>query len=145
MFPAFDIEKSVSRIGAKAQPKLMTSYTTMFKSLLVSHKDITEFLGSGISLTDKMLIQYRRGTCAVSSGKQKLPVYYEYNILSIANCISSILCPKFFLLSNSLILNKIELNYFFILELILISKSSKKKNCTNLVKNLISYIGYLAV
>jgi F0F1-type ATP synthase alpha subunit len=83
LYPALDIEKSVSRIGRKAQSALMSWISNDFKSNLLSYLRISELLSMGVSISNEQRASYNAGLTALGVWNQSKPRFFEDNILCI--------------------------------------------------------------
>ncbi len=128
-FPAYDLEKSVSCIGAKAQPTLLSILSPNFKAMLVLYDELCDFLSSGIVLTDDLIFEYRRTSCANSVSFQTLPVKFEINLIKIMMSLMSVFCFENQILSDARMYNNIFFSKgIFILELLILNKMNLSKN-----------------
>ena len=66
MYPASDIEKSVSKIRRKAQSALMSWISNDFKSNLLSYLRISELLSMSVSVSNEQRASYESGLAALS-------------------------------------------------------------------------------
>ena len=66
LYPASDIEKSVSKIRRKAQSALMSWISGDFKSNLLSYLRITELLSMRVSVSNEQRTSYNSGLAALS-------------------------------------------------------------------------------
>ena len=94
LFPALDIEKSVSRIGRKSQSELMKWVSGDFKNALLQYLRLTELLQAGVPLSEHQEMQYSVSQMAVGVWNQSKPRFYEENVLLMLAANMKLLCPK---------------------------------------------------
>jgi F-type H+-transporting ATPase subunit alpha len=93
IFPAVDIEKSVSRIGAAAQPPLLEAVTSLLKKMLQQYYSLTERKRLGFPLYSSEIIAYRHAVCAYKLCQQRTPRFSEETIILIIAAHAGYICP----------------------------------------------------
>ena len=94
MYPAVDVEKSVSRIGSKAQPYLMTKFSSLLRTMLQTYKISSEAIKFGYTLSKYELREYYKAQCAYSLCQQREPRFFEENVILILAADLGLICPK---------------------------------------------------
>ena len=136
LFPALDIEKSVSRIGRKSQSELMKWVSGDFKNSLIQYLRLTELLQAGVPLSENQEIQYNVSQMAVGVWNQTTPRFYEENILLMLAANMKLLCFKHPKTSINLFLQEMYKQPNMLLT-ILHTKHQKKN--TKFIEKLASY------
>ena len=125
LFPALDIEKSVSRIGRKSQSELMKWVSGDFKNALIQYLRLTELLQAGVPLSENQEMQYNVSQMAVGVWNQTTPRFYEENILLMLAANMRLLCFKHTKISINLFLQEMYKDPL-ILMMVLHAKHQKK-------------------
>ena len=128
LFPALDLEKSVSRIGRKSQSELMKWVTGDFKNSLIQYLRLSELLQAGVPLSENQEIQYNKSKIAVGVWDQSKPRFYEENIILILLANMKAICFKNPKKSLNLILQKIYKVNPYLPVIILEAKHIKNSN-----------------
>lgn len=129
VYPAVDIDKSVSRIGSKAQPALIKEVSGLLKRMLQNYNQYSETIRFGYNLSayDKML--YNKSLCAYSLCQQREPRFFEENVILIIAADLGILCPTKTQITIKTLLVKLYLQpNRWILQLLLTHKYFNKSN-----------------
>lgn len=124
LFPAIDLEKSVSRIGRKSQSELMKWVSGDFKNSLIQFLRLSELLQAGVPLSENQELQYNMSQIAVGIWNQPTPRFFEENILLILAANMKLLCFKNIKVSVNLLLQEMY-RLPFIPQIMLNSKHSK--------------------
>lgn len=133
LFPALDLEKSVSRIGKKSQSEFMKWVTGEYKDALIQYLRLSELLLSGVPLSENQETQYNASQIAIGVWEQPKPRLYEETILLVLATNMKLLCYKKIKISISILLQKMY-NKPFILFILLNMKHSKSiKNFEKLI------------
>ena len=141
LFPALDLEKSVSRIGRKSQSELMKWVSVDFKNSLIQYLRLSELLQAGVPLSEDQEMQFNKSKIAVGIWDQSKPRFYEENILLMLISNMKLLCFKKPKIGLNLLLQKIYKNNAYLFTLILESKHSQNTNFVQ--KLLVSQILYI--
>ena len=142
VYPAIDIDKSVSRIGSKAQPQLMKSVTSLLKRMLQNYNNYSESLRFGYTLSAYDRILFNKSICAFNLCQQREPRFFEENLLLIIAADAGLLCPKKTTVSSKNLLTIIySPAYRWILQ-ILLSHKYVGKNSNFSVKHLLNLVVY---
>jgi F-type H+-transporting ATPase subunit alpha len=107
VYPAMDITRSVSRIGSKAQPFLLTLISSKFKTMLQNFFKYSEFIRFNYTLSLYDQILFNKAICASKLSIQREPRFFEESIILIIAAENGLLCPKYTHSSIKLILNKL--------------------------------------
>jgi F0F1-type ATP synthase alpha subunit len=144
LYPALDIEKSVSRIGRKAQSTLMSWISNDFKSNLLSYLRIAELLSMGVSVSNEQRSSYNAGLAALGVWNQSKPRFFEDNVLSIIASNLKLICPKNSKKAIIFLLEQTYKNSNYILSTILFHKHlNKNKGNLLFIKKFIVRYFYL--
>jgi F0F1-type ATP synthase alpha subunit len=146
LYPALDIEKSVSRIGRKAQSALMSWISGDFKSNLLAYLRISELLSMGVSVSNEQRASYNSGLAALGVWNQTTPRFFEDNILTILASNLNLISPEHPKKSIVLLLETTYSKSSYILSGILSHKhlTSKNGNLDRVKKFIVRYLYMLA-
>ena len=137
-FPSLDVEKSVSRIGAKAQPVAYSIKTNDFKHKLLKFNQYTQLLSTGMTLKNNEKKDFNHAKLINALVLQKKPINYETNLLNLYYSLNKSYCYKNIALDQKIKINKINKKNFWIMQLILMTKNSSK-NIIKLIFKLLYY------
>ena len=126
LYPAVDLDKSVSRIGSKAQSSLMKWLTPDFKHSLLEYVKLSDMKSVGVPLSEFQKIQFNKSKAAMAVWKQSKARFYEDNIVLILLSNLKKLCPEYTRLDIKLKLERLYKDYPYILVMTLYLKHA---NC----------------
>ncbi len=133
VYPAVDIDKSVSRIGSKAQPFLIKEISNLLKKMIQHYYQYSEYIRFGYTLSNYDKILYNKGICAYNLVQQREPRFFEESIILIIAADSGLLCPQHTNSSIKLILAKLYTpSYRWLLQTLMLFKY---RNSTKLYFN----------
>ena len=143
ILPAIDINKSISRIGSKAQTIFLSQISSSLKEILRNYFTISSLLQIGQVLTNRQKYQYSIGKIAINLWLQS-----EFKVLSYSyEYIITFLLEKNLLMNYSnttniinILFNLLNNKYSDILLFIDKSKCSNSKTLQLYINYLISYI-----
>ena len=93
VYPAMDIEKSISRVGSNAQPLIMREITPILRKMLRDYYFYKDRLRLGYKLTAKEDSLYQKGISAYGVCKQRIPRFFEENVILIIAADNGLICP----------------------------------------------------
>jgi F-type H+-transporting ATPase subunit alpha len=109
LVPAVDILKSVSRIGSKAQSKLLTYSSSEIRNIYFNFFNIEDSMKAGQQLNSTQIIQFKRGQAALGGWLQDEHSPRNMAIQSLVNILISnnLLCSNSPKASLNFLLEKI--------------------------------------
>lgn len=139
IIPSTDILKSVSRIGAKAQSKILNWSSSEVKNILLAYNNVIESMKLGQQITKTQEIYYQRGVAMMSAWDQKEFEPRNVAIQVIINLLvsSNVICKNQPEASLKVYIETINKKYPWILHII-IKNINQKKITTNLQKLLLA-------
>lgn len=93
VYPAMDIEKSISRVGSNAQPLIMREITPLLRKTLRDFYFYDDRIRLGYKLTANESVLYQKGIAAYGICKQRTPRFFEENVLLVVAAESGLICP----------------------------------------------------
>lgn len=94
IYPAMDIEKSISRVGSHAQPVLMSKITPLLRKMLRDYYFYKNRLKLGYKLSVYENILYQKGCSAFGVCRQRSPRFFEENFILTIAAFLGLVCPK---------------------------------------------------
>ena len=94
IYPAIDIFKSVSRVGARAQPFLIKYASSLVQSHLLAYHQFAELRLAGATIPVTSEAAYKKSVCFFNLIQQREPRFFEENLIIILAADLGILCYK---------------------------------------------------